>query len=522
MKKHLQNLFIAFFLFLVIPATSQDIELNWSKEYQTKEFAKNYPSLIAKDNNYFYGAFYKKNELTILKFDRETLTKTEVYSILLKSKNVKYRTFEFIKFVKGKFYIFTSEYSKSKDKFYLFCTKLSSDGEIELEDEIIESYEAKKSKYVGNYRNELSSDSSSLILFHNFYLKSKKDKESFAFKIFNLETLELISDVDATLPYKDNDFSLEDILMDSKNKVWIKCSLYDKETKQDYSKLLFFNTGVSNDLEEIDFETKSKSKKQTYYGSWAFSFDETDNLLCFGNYGEKVGRKYSGYKGVFTLKLDANTRDVINEDYKKFEIKQIEEAGGKKAVKKDKGVTNIKMKDVFKIGNSTFIISEISYSYESCQTTTTNGVTTTKCVYHFVNNNIFVTKMNESGTIEWIKTINKYQNVTGTNAYNSFCNSKSLPIKFVYLDAAKKFKKNPNADDYNNLDKRYTMVNPLKSTATYAEIDDNGVVSITPLFNTKDADKYILKPQSSLQLNDNEIILYAVKGKKIKFLKAKF
>ena len=163
------------------------------------------------------------------------------------------------------------------------------------------------------------------------------------------------------------------------------------------------------------------------------------------------------------------------------------------------------------------LVGEQYYMRVTTSTTTTaNGGTTTRTTYHYYYNDIIVVNIDPSGNIQWAEKIPKRQYARNDNGrYSSYAMAVVEDrMYFVFNDNPKNlFEATPG--------KTYNMTLGSKSIVTLVEMNSDGRFSREALFTKQDAGVYT-KPKLCEQIGDNELVIFGLRKKNQRFMKATF
>lgn len=227
-------------------------------------------------------------------------------------------------------------------------------------------------------------------------------------------------------------------------------------------------------------------------------------------------------RGVFSCTIDIDKMDVTNVESQVFTDKIIEQFLSNRQIKKKERkkkknkdtrydhLSNYKIREMaFKENGGFYILAEY---YRYYVTTTVNSNGSTKTTHHYIYGDIIAINVNKDNSIEWFSRIPKHQHSTNDNGrYSGIARAidskNSLHIIF-----------NEHHKNASILDPERKRNAVGKRTITVlVSIDEDGNASKTPLMPAKEG-KTIVAPKSHFQNASNELILYATKGKKARFI----
>lgn len=328
--------------------------------------------------------------------------------------------------VGSKVYLLASAIEKKSDKYTLVAKEVDKNGKLKgklLELSTIKIISKRKS---GNFWIYTSDDESKLFVLGNLPYK-KNENEKFSLKIFG-EDLKSIKKMDFTMPYKDEDFGLDQALVTNDGQVFLFGEHFFKsksKTKgQDESEYVM--VGVDPHKEKTtDFKIKLPNKDIVTIGM-SVSKDQNE-IHCLGFYSDLKGKKSYGKDsdGIFNLTISTDTYEVIKTNTKKFDgdiLSALKVSKKKKKKKKQKaskdGISNnYEFREILPLSDGSYwAFFEYYNVYEVC-TTDSNG--NTKCRTHYVYGSIIMCKVLPDGTIQQITHVHKNQHTVDDGGFRS-------------------------------------------------------------------------------------------------------
>jgi hypothetical protein len=240
----------------------------------------------------------------------------------------------------------------------------------------------------------------------------------------------------------------------------------------------------------------------------SFELDKSNNLICAGFYSNNNALDIAG---VFFLKIDSKTKNVMQKNVKYFNKDVLSMFMSSKKASKGKELYDYQLRRLItKKSGGSYLIAE---QFQVYTTSYTDSRGVTHYTTHYLYNDIFVVNILSSGDIGWVCHVPKYQHTVDDGGYYSSFATLSLEkeekICLIYNDN----KKNLDVTD----DKKIKQMGTLKKTiVTMVVIDNQGNYVKAALLNNRD-DKILIRPKMNLQVTSNEIILYGKRGKKYRF-----
>jgi hypothetical protein len=438
-------------------------------------------------------------------------------------------------------------YNEKHEKTYLFAQEISK-STLNLSKDLVKIAEQDKKN---NEKEDVftvatSRDSSKLVVF-NRQPNSNKQQE-FLLAVFNSEFTELWSK-DAKLPYSRKNFGIEDYQVDNQGNVYLLGIIYTegsarlerrgKATYQ-YDIVAYRRDDSTTDSHEYKVDMKDR-----FVSDLSFKIADDGDLICAGFYSDKGAKSV---KGACFFKINPKTYDQTSISSRPFDFKFMTANLSEKSKERAKMATAkgdvqdepelydysidklITRSDggVIMIAEQYFIDERLrynnnNYGYGGWGNTAfyspyssyydpygTNRYNNRQPDYYFNYNDIIVVNIQPDGEIAWSARIPKRQvSVNDFGQYSSYGMSiVADKLYFIYND------------DPKNLDPRTTKIqteNPDKySVVTIAEVDRNGEVKRSPLFQNKE-NGVVVRPKLSKQVGRRELAIYGESGRRYKF-----
>lgn len=288
----------------------------------------------------------------------------------------------------------------------------------------------------GSFRIELSQDRQKLVVLANPSFE-KKQKEAFFFYIFNAQ-LGVIKKMLVTLPYEDNNFSLDKILIKDDGNVFIlgehTFERKEKEKGQDASEFVVVSIDIKNE-KTADFKIQVPNRNITNI-DFELSTDQK-KIHCLGFYSDidkKNKNEGKDTDGIFNLTIDTESNSIIAKDFYEFTVDFVNKLLGKskkkaKKTDEDEGIANtfclIKM--CAQSDGSFYALFENRYQYTVCHTNSQGRI---NCKTYSVFGDIIACKVNPAGEIDRVTFMEKSQMSVRSESAYSFLSS--TPSKMQY------------------------------------------------------------------------------------------
>jgi hypothetical protein len=440
-------------------------------------------------------------------------------------------------------------YNEKHEKTYLFAQEINK-STLNLSKDMVKIAEQdqKNNAKEDVFTVATSRDSSKIVVFNR--QPNSKNQQDFSLAVFNSEFTELWSK-DAKLPYSRKNFGIEDYQVDNQGNVYLLGIIYTegsarlerrgKATYQ-YDIVAYRRDDSTTDSHEYKVDMKDR-----FVSDLSFKIGDDGDLICAGFYSDKGAKSV---KGACFFKINPKTHDQTNISSRPFDFqfmtvnlsqkskeraKIAAEKGDKEAEPElydysiDKLITRSDG-GVIMVAEQYFIDERLRYNnnygyggYGGWGNTAYyspyssyydpygyNRYNNRQPDYYFNYNDIIVVNIQPDGEIAWSARIPKRQtSVNDFGQYSSYGMSiVADKLYFIYND------------DPKNLDPRAKKIateTPDKySVVTIAEVDRNGAVKRSPLFQNKE-NGVVVRPKLSKQVGRRELAIYGESGRRYKF-----
>lgn len=510
---------LAFTAALAQPKTNR-ARLEWGPDLSEKETGEfNY--VFGQSDDHVYMVMNKKKELLVQKMNGAL---TSLYSEPLELEiDKKELSLEDVMVIGDRILAFARFYDKKADVNTLYMrafdeARMSPKGPWRE----LASYSSKK-VFAGGFGVTLSPNEKHLLVHIN--LPYEKDQpERFNLKVYDSE-VNPAWEREATLPYTDKEFSVEDFGIDAAGDVLIIGVKYAEKRE---AKAMKRAGKPAYDYHILTYAAKGDVQDQMVKAGEHFLQDLTltldssmTDILCGGFWGVKGTNKV---RGAFFMSLDPVTKAVKHESYKEFSDDFItqymtakeEEKAKKKAERKEEDLElyEYDLRDIVRRDDGGAVLVGEQYYWYTTTTcyTNQNGGQTCRTNYHYVYNDIIVINIAPDGNIDWAATVPKRQHTVNDGGYfSSFgLEVKGSNLYLVYNDNGKNLFL-AAGDKFERTD-----FQGKSSIVTLATVNIDGHVTREALFDPEKRD-LILRPKSCRQLDDDRMFLYATRKKDYKF-----
>lgn len=397
----------------------------------------------------------------------------------------------------------------------------------ETEPELVIEYKSPKGFNRGDYFNIIQSKNKKYFVVEYAVPGNKTENDRYGYKIFD-DSFEMTGEGEYESPYDSKESDIANRYISNTGDLFVGIKVYNTNSKgrvRDFSSLkkyiICFIKG--DDLEEMDLDFKKKTVTDL-----SFSSDDNRILTCTGLYGEEKVIT----KGAFYCQMDFKKKTIINEGFSEFNKDFITEGWSDKAKErankresKGKGAPQLYNYD-FRVVHTTKdggIIVAME-QYYVVVTTMTDSKGNTRTAYHYHYNDIIVYRVQENGTFDWIKKIQKDQYSTNDDGYFSSIGGYFTDDKFVFYF-------NDNKKNYSTAGKFLTNLKYVNRT-TYSrksncvarvEIAIESGDMTREVYTSRSEEKAVAVPKRFVtDYQNNEMFMYFRYGRKEKFGLLKF
>lgn len=454
--------------------------------------------------------------------NRMTLRKSK--EISLKYKNKK-REFENLLKVGDQLFLITSFNNQKQEKNYLFVQTINEKN-LQARDDLrkIAEIPTKNAFKIGSYGFHLSRDSSRILVYNKLPYK-KGTPERFALQVFDQSFNELWRK-DIALPYNDERFSLEEYRVDRDGNVYLLGVIFQdrirvrRNGRPTYQYVVLAYTQSGEDVEEYKVQLEDK-----FITDLTFRVANNGDLVCSGFYSERG--TYS-IKGTYFFRLNAQTKEIYNQNYKAFgfdflteyktdrqkdRLRRAEERGNRK---REPELYRFSLDElVLRSDGGAVLIAEQYYVYTvSYRDYYSYYNTSLQYDYYYNYNDIIVVNIRPSGEIEWTCRIPKRQETYNDGGYFSSYAMSIVRDKmfFVYNDNGRNF--DPGSERLYNFNGRNSVI-------ALTEVNRDGSAHTYPLYNNRDAE-IITRPKICKQIGRKEMLVYGERGRSYRFASLSF
>lgn len=431
-------------------------------------------------------------------------------------------TFEGSNVIGDHFVVFMSDKQEGKNTF--FMQEYSRNLELVGEASELASYslDNKRGRFAGTFNIYTSQNKEFFSVV--WTLPGKRDEETkYGYKIYNRD-LEVTSEGEYEFPFESKYCRINEMHLSNTGDFFTVVTEYQaNETKRIFSyanyKMMHIYHITPDGMDDVEINLEGKRVEALNINS-----DNESQFILTGTYGD---RKKAGITGLFYLKLDFTTQEIVSEGFEEFSEdfitqdwsdRQKEKVEKKRAKGKDADpqLYEYVMRDLHVLEDGSFVGSMEQYFVRVVTTTDSRGVTRTTYYYYF--NDVIAFKVGADGGFDWCKKIQKYQVSTNDGGYYSSYER--------FIDGGKMFMifndNNLNYDESGNFldaDKlKPSTLSKKKNTVALVEMDlETGEFTRKTFFDRSELGAIAVPKLFNVDYNTGEVLVYAVKGSKEKF-----
>jgi len=471
-----------------------------------------------------YKLLNYNNNIVIEHFDNK-MNRTNSVKLSLTYKK-KYKFLEAFMHIDDILYLYTSHPDKKTKKNLLFVETINKQSLLPNNDikKIAEiDFSKSNRRNAGSFNFDYSRDSSKVLIYYELPF-DKGEKKRIEVHIFD-NRLNKLWEKKITFPKEDELIDIEDVEVDNMGNVhFLSLDYKDKRKSKrkgkpnyNYEIISYYSNGELRKNYPILIEGK-------FLTDMKIAINDEGDIICGGFYSEEGT---FSIMGSYFLKVNSESKEIINKNFKEFGIDFItqnmtlkEEKKTKKKDKKGKdtelfeyALDNIVLRDdggAVLIGEQYYIYSRTYY------TTDANGNSTLHETYYYVYNDIIVISLSAQGTIDWNAKIPKKQISSNDGGFYSSYVLAVVKDKLYFV-----FNDNPENLYYKGKGEIANYQRRKESLVVMVEVDSKGNQNKEALFSSKDVEINI-RPKVSEQISKSELVLFGQKKRTHQFAKITF
>ena len=515
----MKYLFLAVATLMAATATAQSKKFTFKlgTEYELPRKAADL-SFFGNDKDGIINMGLKKEELTILRFDPQTLAQSTEKTIELPEMTKNFNSEGVIDFY-GDYYWMHSDWDKKDEIEYLYYDKIDVvNGKItESNKKLFQAERIAGSGYVGNgfysaksvgkYDFNFDADHTKLLISYRLSPEEKNDKKNYdkiGFYVYDNKMNKLWNN-EFTMPYTEQIMDNIDFSVDSKGNAYMLAKVYDSEKRKEVDK----ETGTAGyHYEVLKFTKDSKKIINTtitigeYFIKAASLIENTDHdMVITCTYSKKA--KSEGTDGIFLALMDQSGNiNKYKNGYYEFPLAELEKFESERAKrkmerKKDYEAPNLSVRNiVVEADGSLFIALEEYYTITTTYYDSRGGSRSTTTYYY---EDILGVKVSKTGNFEWLRKVPKKQRGTNGRGTMSFkLVSDASGYYFLFLDNKKNLELAEDEVPKYHLD-------GFGGQVVVGKIDNAGKISKEIVFDTRE-EEVMLFPAQFKRINGNQFI----------------
>lgn len=466
--------------------------------------------MVASDTGSFFALRVGKNDrdqpedFQLEVFSNKTLERQANVPLSLPKVEKQEITYESLFWFNHQLWLFASGYHKSvkRNRAYLYpVTTAGIQAESALE---VGEIKAIGLQQRGAFRFALSPDSTSLLIAGSEDLETSYSEE-LSFCI--LDTSGLLVAVDTlVLPHKRDRFELEELKLGSKGEVLVLGKVSDTERGWSKGNPNFFYTMVvyqpsDGSLKEFKINLPGRS-----VSSLTMQVAENGDIVVLGYYSN-LAVSQREVAGTFFLRLDGNTQALVGRNFQDFTPQLLNKLLNAKQVAKGKEPSDFYFRHIGLLENGRILmVAEQYYKREVCTTDPRTGFV--NCNTHYYYNDLLVTEMDSTGSIQWCQPVYKSQYFINDNGpFGSYLLAlENNAIWMIFNDHPK------NVGEITKRNGLKYMGNPRRAVVRAVTLNQEGKEHRNEL-TSNIGSNFTFAPQTFLNLSDHEVVVYG-KGKK--------
>ncbi len=432
--------------------------------------------------------------------------------------------FEGSTIVGDRFVVFMSDKQEGSNKFFMqeYGENLEPIGNAyELASYELES---KRARYAGSFSIYQSQN-------RNFFsvvwtIPGKKEEETkYGYKVFD-QDLQEVSGGTYEFPFESKYCRINTMHLSNTGDFFTVVTEYQaSEEKRIFNNYANYKTmhiyHINSDgMEDVEIDLEGKRVEALNINS-----DNNRQFILTGTYGE---RKRAGIKGLFYLKLDFKSQEIVAEGFEEFSEDFItqdwsdrqkkknekQKAKGKNA---DPQLYEYVMRDVHILEDGS-VVGSMEQFFIRVVTYTDPKTGSTRTTYYYYYNDIIAFKVGPDGGFDWYKKIDKYQVSTNDGGYFSsyerFVDGGKMYM--IFNDNSMNYDESGNFGDPEKL--RASTLSKKKNTVALVEMDlETGEFSRKMFFDRSELGAIAVPKLFNVDYNNGEVLVYAIKGTKEKF-----
>jgi hypothetical protein len=379
------------------------------------------------------------------------------------------------------------------------------------------SFEGYKKSRGGEFRVSYSENRNHLLIYYGLPFENN-DPERFGVIVLDKNMNEEWKN-EFTLKYASDRFVLQDVFVGNNGEMNITAKKFNDKASALKRDPRYYNYVLLNTMDSgSEMAENEISLKDYYIADMAADINSKGEIICSGFITGRA--KSQSINGVFYITIDQSTGLIETKTVKEFDFdvltygmseRQQNKAEAKISKGKDVEMPYFVFRNfVIKENGGALLTAEVSYVKVVTTRDPRTGVTTTTYYYYF--NEVIVIDIHPDGAINWVTIVPKlHYSMNDDGFYSSFLfATKADKVYLVFTD---------NIENLKNLTPKQRVTNTRSLKKKYVAIvtiDSRGKWAKDMLFPLS-AKGIPFLPTHSLQLSEDEILLYCYKRKANKF-----
>ncbi|XOV69042.1 MAG: hypothetical protein ACFHU9_07605 [Fluviicola sp.] len=436
-------------------------------------------------------------------------------------------TFEGIRLIGDKLIVFLSD--KRGDTRLLFMQEYTKDIEKEGEPIQLASYDVDKLIDRGWFDVIQSNNKKYFSVI--WEIPGKKDeRDRYGFRIYDKNMYE-INEGDYRLPFTSELSTIHGHYLSNSGDYFLSISEYKEGERnlvfrdsREFIALHIYHI-AQDGLQDFTLDVDERRIE-----AMTLSTSSSDSLTVTGIYGMK---DTPGVDGVFYQRIDLVNGETVMEGFAKFDEDFITQDWSDRDIERserreERGrggepqLYNYRMREAHILPDGSIVGTMEQYFIQinNSQGGQTGDFSNN---YHYYYNDIIAYKINPEEQFEWVSKINKVQVSTNDggpySSYESFVSGGKL--NFIFNDHINNYDQNGNFIDAPQL--YAANYSRRRNVVALADIDmKTGEIGRQPFFDREDIDALVMPKLFNVNYQSNEVLIYAIWGRKEKFGLLKF
>jgi hypothetical protein len=533
--------------------TAPMLRAKWGQVYK-EPTNSNLSKIIATDGDGFYalrmhreGMLGGGNIKPIVEYYDKNMKLIRERSLDLEYKG-KDRDFKDVIMFGRQLYLLSYFYNEKHEKTYLFAQKIRHSN-LQLESEVtkIEEWNASNKDHADPFGFHLSRDSSKLLVYTHSPFVETGDKEKFSFHVFAPDIVE-ISSKSVRLPYKDENYGVEEYQVDNEGNVYLLGIAYmagASKLKRDGKPTYYYSILSYQKDAEAHHEFKLENR-DVFITDLTFRIADNHNLICTGFYSEKGT---FSMKGIYFLNVDPKSKTVITQNLQPLDFnfltanlsernkKLAKEAAVKNNKSKEAELANYSLdKLILRSDGGAILVAEQYYVQQVMQNNNYSMYpygssyynryyynspyygsaynNNRRPDYYYNYNDIIVINIRPTGEIEWSARIPKLQESRNDQGLFSSYSMAVAQDKFYFVYNEHPKNLNPQSDRHYT-----TSTDRGSSIVVVSTVNKDGSVKTSPLrsVNMEKGQEVLTRPKVCRQISRSEMAVYGEDGRNYRF-----